>query len=65
MSDTPDYNRVIAECLVYPDKPSDELINVVQEVLTGNVTSREELQTLHRQLDKQRLLSLGRAEDRR
>jgi CRISPR-associated protein Cmr2 len=48
----PDYNRIIAECLVYPDKPSDELINVVQEVLTGNATSREELQTLHRQLDK-------------
>ncbi|OAN47260.1 hypothetical protein A6A03_00500 [Chloroflexus islandicus] len=52
MSDTPDYNRVIAECLAHPQPPSDDLIALVKRVLTAeDEPSREQLQALNRQLN--------------
>lgn len=52
MSDTPDYDRVIAECLVYPQEPPKELIAVVQKVLAAPAEpSREQLKTLNQQLN--------------
>ncbi len=52
MSDTPDYNRVIAECLAHPQLPSDDLIALVKLVLTAeDEPSRERLQALNQQLN--------------
>lgn len=52
MSDTPDYNRVIAECLAYPKDPPDELIEIVRSVLAAEENPpREYLQKWNQQLN--------------